>query len=201
MNPLGLYEPGTSVVHRIGVGWKIVALLLLAAATFAVVSPLWLAGMCGGVVVAYAVARVPLRRCGQAVRTIGPLVVVMFLLQWWLIGRDSAVVVCLRIFVALAAANLFTLTTRIDDIVTTIEHRLGPLCRFGVRPDRVGLMVGLTVQAVAGLSRVAGEVRDAQRARGASRSVVAFAVPFLVRTLRYADELGEALAARGVGDR
>jgi biotin transport system permease protein len=32
------------------------------------------------------------------------------------------------------------------------------------------------------------------------RSVVAFAVPFLVRTLKHADELGEALAARGVAD-
>ena len=26
------------------------------------------------------------------------------------------------------------------------------------------------------------------------------AVPFLVRTLRHADELGEALGARGIGD-
>jgi len=60
--------------------------------------------------------------------------------------------------------------------------------------------VGLTVQAVGTLAGIAGQVREAARARGAERSLTAFAVPFVVRTLRYADELGEALAARGWGD-
>jgi biotin transport system permease protein len=69
-----------------------------------------------------------------------------------------------------------------------------------VRADRLGLLVGLTVQAVTTLSAIAGSVREAARARGAERSPTAFAVPFVVRTLRHADELGEALAARGIGD-
>ncbi len=56
------------------------------------------------------------------------------------------------------------------------------------------------LQAVAALSTIATQVREAQRARNAERSISAFAVPFLVRTLRHSDELGEALAARGVGD-
>jgi biotin transport system permease protein len=56
------------------------------------------------------------------------------------------------------------------------------------------------VQAVTTLSAIAGSVREAARARGAERSPTAFAVPFVVRTLRHADELGEALAARGIGD-
>jgi exodeoxyribonuclease VII large subunit len=67
-------------------------------------------------------------------------------------------------------------------------------------PERIGLLVGLTMRAVAALSGIAGEVREAAKARGAERSPTAFAVPFLVRTLRHADELGEALAARGVDD-
>lgn len=201
MNPLGLYEPGDSPLHRAGVGWKLVGMLTLAVVVLVMTSPAWLGGICAAVVLAYAVARIPPRRCGQAARAVLPLVTVMFLLQWWLLGLDGAMVVCLRIFAMVAAANLFTLTTRVDAVIETIEHRLAPLRRFGVRPDRVGLMVGLTLQAVTNLSGIAAEVRDAARARGASRSVTAFAVPFLVRTVRYADRLGEALAARGVGDR
>ena len=53
---------------------------------------------------------------------------------------------------------------------------------------------------MAALSTIAADVREAAKARDAQRSVTAFAVPFLVRTLRHADELGEALAARGEGD-
>ncbi len=47
---------------------------------------------------------------------------------------------------------------------------------------------------------LAEEVREAQRARGLGASPRAFAVPLVVRTLRHADALGEALAARGVDD-
>jgi biotin transport system permease protein len=47
---------------------------------------------------------------------------------------------------------------------------------------------------------IAEEVRDAQRARGLRGSPRAYAVPLVIRALRHADALGEALAARGVDD-
>jgi biotin transport system permease protein len=200
LSPLGLYEPGNSPLHRLGAGWKFLALLALAGAIFVIRSPLVLAACVLGVAVAYLVARISPRRCWQATRLLIPLLLLVFLLQWWLLGFDSAAVVCLRLLAALGAANLFTLTTRVDDLVSAVERGLGPTRRFGVRPERVGLLVGLTLQAVAALSTIATQVREAQRARNAERSISAFAVPFLVRTLRHSDELGEALAARGVGD-
>ncbi|MEU6645005.1 energy-coupling factor transporter transmembrane protein EcfT [Saccharomonospora sp. NPDC046836] len=201
MTPLGLYEPGTSVLHRIPAGAKFLGVLVLASAVLVLDSPVALGALCGAVVLGYVLARIPGRRCWQIARTLLLLVGFVFALQWWLLGLPAAAVVCLRLVAALAAANLFTLTTRVDDVVSAVERALRPLRRFGVRPDRIGLLVGLTLQAVAALSVIAGEVREAARARGADRSVTAFAVPFLVRTLRHADELGEALAARGAGDR
>ena len=125
---------------------------------------------------------------------------VVFLLQWWMLSLDSAAVVGLRLLAAISAANLFTLTTRVDDLVSAVERGLRPTRRFGVRPERIGLLVGLSLQAIAALSTIAADTREAQKARSAERSLSAFALPFLVRTLRHADELGEALAARGVGD-
>jgi biotin transport system permease protein len=165
---------------------------------FVLHSPLWLGITVLGAVFAYWLARIPPRRCWQVARLLVPLVLFVMLMQWWMLGFGSTVVVCLRLLAALAIANLFTLTTRIDDLVTAIERGLRPTRRLGLRPDRIGLMVGMTLQAIAALSSIATEVREAQRARDASRSLPAFAVPFLVRTLRHADELGEALAARGV---
>lgn len=201
MTPIGMYQPGSSPLHRAGAGWKLLVLLALAVAVFVLRSPVWLGGLCGAVLACYALARIPPRRFLRTVRGIGLLVVLVFALQWWLLGLDGAVLVCLRLLAALTAANLYTLTTRIDDVVSAVERGAAPLRRFGARPERLGLLVGLTVQAVATLSGIAGEVREAARARGAGGSVVAFAVPFLVRTLRHADELGEALAARGAVER
>nr|WP_228047237.1 energy-coupling factor transporter transmembrane protein EcfT [Saccharopolyspora sp. HNM0983] len=197
---MGLYEPGSSPLHRLPAGAKFAGLLGAGVLLFALSGPLAL-GICAVLVVAgYPLARIRPMRCWQAARLLVPVLAFVFAVQWWLLGLDTAAVVCLRLFAALAAANLFTLTTRVDDLVAAVERGLGPLRRFGVRPERVGLLVGLTLQAVAALSSIADDTRQAQRARGAGASVTAFAVPFLVRTLRHADQLGEALAARGVGD-
>ncbi|MEU8244881.1 energy-coupling factor transporter transmembrane component T [Nonomuraea sp. NPDC048916] len=196
----GWYEPGSTPLHRTPAGWKFLVLFVLAGAVFFVSSPGWLGAICVAVALGYLVARVSPRRCLQVVRLLALLVVFVLALQWWLLGPVAAVVMCLRIVAALAAANLFAITTRVDDVVSSVERGLRPLSRFGVRPDRLGLLVGLTLQSVAALSAIAADVREAAKARGADRSIVAFTVPFLVRTLRHADELGEALAARGEGD-
>lgn len=200
MSPLGLYAPGDSLLHKLSAGWKFLALLVFAVLTFVLNSPVPLAVCVLGVVIAYVLGRIPLRRCWQVARLLIPLLLVMFLLQWWMLGLDRAAVVCLRLVAVLGAGNLFTLTTRVDDLVTAVERALGPTRRFGVRPERIGLLVGLTLQQIATLSTIATQVREAQRARNAERSLSAFTVPFLVRTLRHSDDLGEALAARGVGD-
>ena len=201
MTPLGLYEPGTSPLHRAPAGPSLLVVLVFAAATVATSSPYWLGGACLLVAAGFGLARIPPRRIVPLLRTLAVLVVVIMAVQWWFVGPLGALTICLRIAAALAAASLFTLVTRVDDLVSAIERGLGPLRRVGVDPERLGMLVGLTVQAVGTLSGVATSVREAARARGAQRSPVAFAVPFLVRTLRYADELGEALAARGWGDR
>lgn len=200
MNPLGLYSPGRSLLHRAPAGPKFGGLLLFTVLVLLVDSAAALGGIVLAVVGAYAVARVPARRCRQILLLVLPVALLVFGLQWWMLGMDRALVVTLRLVAALGTANLFTLTTRVDDLVTAVERGLSPARRLGVRPDRIALLVGLTVQAVAALSTIAADTREAQRARNGERSFSAFAVPFLVRTLRHSDELGEALAARGVGD-
>lgn len=200
MSPLGLYESGTSPLHRAPAGWKFLGLLSFAVLVLVLRTPLLLGGCAVLVLIGHVLAGLPARRCWQAARLFIPVLAMVFALQWWLLELDMAIAITLRLFAALGAANLFTLTTRVDDLVTAVERGLGPTRRFGLRPERLGLLVGLTLQAVAALSTIATQTREAQRARAAERSTVAFAVPFLIRTLRHSEELGEALAARGVGD-
>ena len=200
MTPLGLYEPGTSPLHRLPAGPSLLVVLVFAAGTVATADPRVLGVGCGLVVLGYVVARIPWRRVLPLLRTLVLLLVLIGLVQWWLLGPERALVIALRLVAAIGAASLFSLTTRVDDLVSAVERGLRPLRRFGVRPERVGLLVGLTIQSVGTLSGIAGQVRAAARARGTGGSVTAFAVPFMIRTLRHADALGEALAARGWGD-
>lgn len=200
MTLVGLHHPGTSLLHRVPAGGKFLMLLGFALLVVLLPEPVHQLGLVAGVCVAYGVAQIPPARCLHVAKVALPIVAFVFLIQWWLLDLERAEVVSLRILAAIGAANLFTLTTRIDDLITAVERGLRPLGRFGVQPERIGLLVGLTLQAVAAVSSIARETREAQRARGMQGSVSAFAIPLMVRTVRHSDELGEALAARGIGD-
>jgi biotin transport system permease protein len=104
------------------------------------------------------------------------------------------------VLVAVAAAGLVTLTTRTEALLDALVAALRPLRRAGVDPERVALVLALAVRSVPVVAGIAGEVQQARAARGAERSLRAFAVPFVIRSLRHADRLGEALEARGVDD-
>ncbi len=200
MTLVGLHHPGTSLLHRIPAGGKFLMLLGFALLVVLLPEPVHQLALVLAVCVAYVIAQIPPARCLHVAKVALPIVAFVFLIQWWLLDVERAEVVSLRILAAIGAANLFTLTTRIDDLITAVERGLRPLGRFGVQPERVGLLVGLTLQAVAAVSSIARETREAQRARGMQGSIPAFAIPLMVRTVRHSDELGEALAARGIGD-
>ena len=120
--------------------------------------------------------------------------------QWWTKGWEAAVVIAGTLLVLVAAAGLVTLTTRTTALLDLLERLLQPARRVGIEPERVSLLLALTIRAVPVLVSTLGDVRDARRARGLERSPRALLVPVVLRTLRHADRLGEALVARGVDD-
>jgi biotin transport system permease protein len=197
---IGLYVPGTSPVHRAPAGLKL-ALLVAGLAVLGIWrTPLVTAAGLAVLAVVAALSRVGLRPVLAQVRPVLWIVVVVFAAQVWLADLRTAVVVVGSMVLAVAAAGVVTLTTRTQDLLDAVVFVLRPLRRLGVDPDRVGLVLALTIRSVPVLVGLAEEVRDARKARGAERSLRAFAVPFVVRSVRHADRLGEALAARGVDD-
>jgi biotin transport system permease protein len=200
VNPLGLYLPGSSVVHRARAGHKLVV-MVAAGAGSVFLDELWQVAAALLVVAAgYAVARIPLRTALSQLRPLvwvaGAAALFHVLVSGW--ERAAVVLGVLAMLVLLAA--LVTLTTRTTAMVDAIVAACRPLRRFGLDPERVGLMLALGVRSVPVVVGLAEEVREAQLARGLSASPRAFAVPLIVRSLRHADALGEALVARGVED-
>lgn len=196
----GSYRPGRSVVHRAPAGAKLLGLLSLTTVLVALRSP-WVVGA-GAllVLVLYAAARLgPGALLGQ-VWPLRYLVLVLTAFQVWTAGWRAAVDVVGLLAVAVAAAGLVTLTTRMTDLMDVFVRVLGPLRRLGVSPERVGLVLTLAVRAVPVLLQTYERVRDARRARGRERSPRALVTPLVIGTIRHADAVGEALVARGFDD-
>lgn len=200
MNTLGLYLPGTSVVHRLSAGAKLVGMVLAGIGSVFLDHPWQVAVAIAVVLAGYVGAGIALT---TAVRQVRPLVwVAAFVGVFHVVvnGWERAFVVVGVIAVLVLLASLVTLTTRTTAMVDAVVRVCGPLRRLGVDPERVGLLLALSIRSVPVVVGLAEEVRDAQRARGLTASPRAFAVPLLVRSLRHADALGDALVARGVDD-
>ncbi|WP_418277444.1 energy-coupling factor transporter transmembrane component T family protein [Isoptericola jiangsuensis] len=192
--------PASSLVHRLGAGVKLVALAVCSIALLAVDSVPGVAVAVVVTLVLYALARLGPRALWSQVRPLRWFVPVLLAVQVWTLGPLGAVVLTTRLLVLVALAGLVTLTTPTSAILDALEGALRPLARLGVDAERVALVLALAVRSVPVVADLAGEVRDAQRARGRERDLRAFAVPLVVGGLRRADALGEALRARGLDD-
>lgn len=189
------YWPGNSLLHRCPAGPKLLVLAVLLALTVR-----WPGPMLVPLALLFAVGRIPWRVALAQVRPLWMLLLVTFAFQALTIGLERAFLVVCGLLVSVALAALVTLTTRVNDMLDALVRALRPLRRVGVDPERVGLLLALTIRCVPMLVGIVQSVREAQRARGAGRNPLALAVPVVIRTLRAADALGEALTARGLDD-
>ena len=196
----GTYVPGTSVLHRLPAGPKVGALVVLLGLLAVVRTP---AGVGAGLAVVAAltvVSGVGARRVAAQVRPLRWVLLVLAAVQVWSADVTAAAVVVGSLAVAVMLAGLLVLTTTTQALLDALVRGLRVLRPLGVDPDRAGLVLALAIRAVPVVGDLARDVVEARRARGVERSVRAFAVPLVIRSVRYADRLGEALAARGVGD-
>lgn len=200
MNALGLYVPGRSVVHRLPAGAKLLILLVAGGGSVLLDEGWQVVVLLLLVLAGYPAAGLSLRTALSQVRPLvwvaGFAAAVHVVVSGW--ERAGVVLGVLASLVLLAA--LVTLTTRATAMVDALVAGCRPLRVLGVDPERVGLVLTLGIRCVPVVVGLAEEVREAQQARGLTASPRAFAVPLLVRSLRHADALAEALVARGVED-
>lgn len=201
INTLGLYRPGSSLLHQAPAGAKLAGLVVLGAASVGLQHRWWL------VVAAFLVVGGCYLAAGFTIgllfKQLRPMVIILIFvaaMNWWMADWQRAVAVAGMIAVLVTAAGLVTLTTPMSVLIEVVVRLANPLRRFGVDAERLGLILLLGIRCVPVVAGLAREVREAQIARAATRSVRAFAVPLLVRALRDADAIGDALVARGFDD-
>lgn len=196
---IALYRDGNSLLHRLGAGPKMTALMLFAVAISVGVRSLASLAVASAVVVlGYLLAGFGLVELGRQIVAVRWIILVMAVMQLIFLPATDALVNTGRVVLVVVLAALVTLTTRTGDMLDAVEKALGPLRRVGVNPAKVGLLLSLTITTIPVIAGFATGIRDAQRARGVPPRPTRLAVPLLVASLRHADDLADALTARGV---
>lgn len=199
--PLGYYVEKQSLIHKTPVGWKFAALaaFLILGAIFATT---WVgAGICLVITtVAYLLAQIPPKIAIRQMIGPVPILLMFALLLWWRTDFQQAAVTFLVVLSAIGAAVLFTLTTRVSEVLDALTRGLRPLERFGLPVDTIALALSLTIRMVPLQVQNLNEVLEARKARGASTSITALGVPLIVRTVRRSRAMADALIARGKAD-
>ena len=148
----------------------------------------------------------PLARCrfmeiARALKPVVLLVAAICAFQWVVAGPLAAATIGARIITLVLLAALVTLTTPFSAMIDTFA-RVAALARpLGVNPHKVALAAALAVRFIPVLLDDYRAIQAARRARGA-RSPGLFAVgPLLIKTLRMAGTLSEAIEARAFDNR
>lgn len=199
--PLGVYSPGDTWLHNLAPKWKFLALV-----SYIIISTFWLQqwyeALAATVIIGglYACARISPRLAWNQIWPVLPILIVLGAFQWWRQGLPQAVAIILSILSALMLAMLITLTTKLEVMMDALEKGLEPTRRIGVPVDTIILAFSLTMRLIPLTFATVFEVLDARKARGLGFSILALGAPVLIRSIRRARNLSEALWARGVGD-
>lgn len=195
--PLSVYHPGNTFLHRMPAGWKLlVSIIIIGLVAFLARTWLAVTVVVLGTMLGYLLARIPLRLAlGQltpAIPLVGFIAIVVGFTQTW----DAAGILFLSLMSTIAVATLLTLTTTIAEMMDAIERGLSPLERFGLPTQTISLAMALTIRLIPLQLATVTQVNEARIARGAGTSIKAFGVPLVVRVIRRAQIIGEALVAR-----
>ena len=183
-----LYVPGRGPLHRAPAGAKILGLAALSLA-LALAPAHWgtVAAAVLVAIVAMGLACVrPKLILTDLARTL-PFVLFIGVTVWILQDALGAATASARILAIFTLATVLTRTTRVSDVMDA-----WPLRRF----DRLALAMSLVMTMIPALTGIAAQVRDAQRSRGLRPSLTRWLMPFLVLSLRHADDVDDALRAR-----
>lgn len=192
-----LYLPGNTWLHRVRAGLKLAVLAIGSTALMWVHSPSLLLVACALVCLSVRWAGASLQQVWQQLRPLVWLLFVLGGLSVWAHGVLQAFEMILRLLTLVLAALVVSMTTPLTQMMQVVAWLLKPFQRLGwVDADKVALGFGLTMRLIPELGVQWQEIREAQLARGLTPSPLTMGVPMLLRTLRRADEIAEAIDAR-----
>ena len=195
---LTLTSPFETSLHRLAAGPKLLALAGLSIGLFTLQSLALILAAGGAVAVLYLAFGWPFARYGVAMlRPLWPFLAILALWHGWTGSWALGLAIGGKMLVAVALANLVTMTTRLDDMIAVVERVTAPLARFGVQPRVLAVAIALVIRFTPVLMDKARQLGQAWRARSARRANWRIVLPISLMALDDADRIAEAIRARG----
>ncbi len=195
---ISLTSPIKTPYHRLSAATKLALLCLFTTVLFLANSLVWQLIALVAVTGLYLCGGIRFARAGLAMlKPLWPFLAMILLwhLVTWTIG-DGAVIL-LRLISAVALANLVTMTTRLDDMITVLQWLLSPFRVLGLRTKGLSIAIALVIRFTPVLTEKAGHLREAWHARSPKMAGWRIIVPFTLLAIDDADHVAEALRARG----
>lgn len=189
--------PGRSWLHRLAAAPKLALLIVLGLVLMWTDRLFVLQSILLALIFMVASAGIGFKVLWPQVRPMILFLLVLAAYTCWMQSPVEAYALILRLSALMLAGVIVTLTTSLMQMMRVLESLLMPLEKIGwLRADRVALAFGLTLRLIPELSIQWHEIREAQAARGINASILTLCVPMLMRTLRRAEEIAEAIDAR-----
>jgi biotin transport system permease protein len=197
---MNLTQPiGDGVMQRLPPGLKLAALFALSMLLFFFTAPSHLGIAAGMVLLGSLLAS---RDAVVAWLRSWPLLLTIVIVAIWTAyasGFEAAAVVLMRLGALSLFATLVTTTTTAGQFIETITRLAGPLERVGLANARdIGLAMGLVMRFIPDVRARYRAIADAHRARSLKMGFTTLLVPMLIGTLKSADEIADAIDARGI---
>jgi biotin transport system permease protein len=194
-----LHVAGHSLMHRTKPAVKIAGLALIAVLIFLTRDPRWLVPMLIAAALLYFSLGQPLRAALSPLRPVFLTIAIVGLFHLLLTSAEEAMVTVLRLSTLMLLGAAVTATTTVSAFIETITRAASPLERIGlVKASDIGLSVGLVVRFVPEILSRYEAIREAHRARGIRQKISTILGPLIIATLKDADNIAEAIDARGI---
>lgn len=224
MYDLGVYVPRQSPVHDLDPRAKILAVLVLSIVVFRVGIP-ELVIIAIGTFLTALIARTGLTSLVKALRPVWFFFVILFMLYVFFtaghplpgfpVGPVTAtfegliigILQVSKFMVLILLASLLTMTTSSSELTVGAERLIRPLKILGISSHDTATMISLALRFIPVFLDEANSIREAQLARGAGLSthgisgrikfIINLAAPLAISVIRHADQLVDAMEARG----
>ena len=133
---IGVFHPGTSLLHRAPALVKLAVLAAFVTATALIGSLVWLGAASVVVVLLFGLARVPVALAWRQVVPILWVLAFAVPVQVLFGGWEAASIMAVRLLIAVALAALYTLTTPVSATLDAMQALLRPFRRW-VDADRI----------------------------------------------------------------
>ncbi len=195
---LSFESPTTTPWHKYPAGLKLLLLCVATLVLFIVDSLPWQLVACFVCVSMYL-------RCGFTFAAAGlkrlfflwPFLCVILIWHWLSDTPVQGGIAACRLLTLIALSNLVTMTSKLSDLIDVLHIGLTPLRKLGISTRPIEIAIALVVRFTPELVNKGGAIQDAWRARSTKRPAWRIVLPLTVAAIDDAEQVAEALKARG----